>query len=147
MVATFAALFDRKLKKGEAVDSYNMLPTFIGNPDENIRPSLLIAPDNIENLAVRKGKWMYISGQGGGGFKAEYRGIHDFGGPAATVFTHQKNSDIAHGRIKENAPPAQLYNLEKDLSETHNLYEDYPEKVEEMQLELERLQQVRQTRP
>ena len=147
MVATFAALFKRKLQQGEAVDSYNMLPAFLENPTKNIRPTLLIAPNSIENLAVRKGEWVYISGQGGGGFEAKHLGKHAFGGPAATTFTQQQNSDIAYGNIKENAPPAQLYNLKEDLSETENLYEDLPKKVEEMQTELERLLQVKQTRP
>ena len=124
-----------------------MLPAFVENPIKNIRPSLLIAPNSIENLAVRKGEWVYISGQGGGGFEARHLGKHAFGGPAATSFTQQQNSDIAYGNIKENAPPAQLYNLKEDLSEKENLYEDLPKKVEEMQTELERLLQVKQTRP
>lgn len=147
MLATFAAIFDRDLKDGEGVDSYNVLPALTGNPEEPIRKSLLIAADNLDNLALRMGKWMYISGQGGGGFSAPYRGMHDYGGPPATVFTHQQNSDIENGKLKENAPPAQLYNLETDLSEKHNLYSEYPEIVKRMQQKLEEIRNSKISRP
>jgi hypothetical protein len=55
-----------------------------------------------------------------------------FGGPSAKTFTKHKNSDIENGKIKPSAPPAQLYDLENDLSQTKNLYREYPEVVEEM---------------
>ena len=69
---------------------------------------------------------------GGGGFSNSKRGEHAFGGPAAITFSKRPNSDIANGRIKKDAPPAQLYNLESDLGQTTNLYREHPEIVEEM---------------
>ncbi|WP_373055867.1 sulfatase-like hydrolase/transferase [Zunongwangia sp. H14] len=147
MAATFAALFNRKLQKGEALDSYNMLPVILGETDKQIRNEMLIAPNNLENIALRQGEWMYISAQGGGGFTAPYRGMHDFGGPAATTFTGQENSDIENGKIKENAPPAQLYNLKKDPSEKVNLYNEYPQQVAEMKKRIEQIRASEQTRP
>lgn len=147
MAATFAALFNRELKYGEAVDSYNMLPIFLGETEEEIRGEMLIAPNDLENIALRQGDWIFISSQGGGGFNAKYRGMHDFGGPAAMIFTGQKNSDIENGQIKENAPPAQLYNLNEDLSQKENQYEKYPEKVKKMSSRIEEIRTASQTRP
>lgn len=147
MLSTFAALFGRELKDGEAVDSFNVLPALVGDPEESIRESLLIAPNDLYNLSLREGKWMYISSQGGGGFNAEYRGMHDFGGAAATLFTEQQNSDIKNGKLKADAPPAQLYNLDTDLSETENLYSQYPKVVEMMKEKLEEIKASEKTRP
>jgi len=146
MLATFAGLFNRHLKHGEGVDSYNLLPALTGEPSKMIRESLLIAPDDLDNLALRKGKWMFISGQGGGGFNANRVGMHDFGGPPATLFTEQKNSDIENGELKSDAAPAQLYNLESDLSETYNLYNEFPDVVEMMKKELKEVKDSNQTR-
>ncbi|MCL6218980.1 sulfatase family protein [Zunongwangia pacifica] len=147
MVATFASLFNRKLKKGEAVDSYNVMPIFLDETSKEIRNEMMIAPNDLRNMALRKGEWMYISAQGGGGFNAEYRGMHDFGGASATTFTNEKNSDIENGKIKADAAPAQLYNLKEDLRQTENLYNKYPEKVKEMKKELEKIKNSNQTRP
>jgi hypothetical protein len=75
---------------------------------------------------------MYIGGQGSGGFPGDKRGDHNFGGPPAITYAGYKNSDIKNGTIKKDAPPAQLYDLEADLSQTVNLYRDYPEVVQEL---------------
>lgn len=132
-LATLAALVDRPLKEGEGPDSYNMLPAFTGTPKKPIRDMLVISPNDPENLAVRKGKWMYIGAQGGGGFADPVKGHHAFGGPGAFLFTEQKNSDIENGKIKADAPPAQLYDLEEDLAESANVYEKHPKIVREME--------------
>lgn len=50
------------------------------------------------------------------------------------------NSDIEDDKIKADAPPAQLYNLEKDLNQTKNLYNLYPEKVKQMKVLLKSYQ-------
>ena len=75
---------------------------------------------------------MYIGARGGGGFTSARRGEHAFGGPSAITFTKRANSDIANGKIKKDAPPGQLYDLEKDLYQTTNLYRKHPEVVKEM---------------
>jgi hypothetical protein len=82
---------------------------------------------------------MYSSGQGGGGFANPRLGSHTFGGPGAFPFTGQQNSDIERGLIREEAPPAQLYDLENDLDETVNVYEQYPDVVAMMQKRLEEI--------
>jgi hypothetical protein len=42
------------------------------------------------------------------------------------------NSDIEDGKIRQDAPPAQLYDLEADVSETRNVHNEYPEVVKEL---------------
>jgi hypothetical protein len=131
MIATFAALTGQTLQEGQGQDSVNILPALAGGLVE--RDHLLLSPFRKSNLSLRKGKWMYISGQGGGGFTSKELGNHGFGGPAAITFTGRENSDIENGKIKEGAPPAQLYDLENDPAETTNLYNSHPEVVQEME--------------
>ncbi len=139
MLATFAGIVDASITEGQAADSQNLLPVLLGKAENNLREELLIAPNDLRKLALRKGKWMYISGQGGGGFAARHEGAHTFGGPGAFPFTGQQNSDIENGRIKLEAPPAQLYNLEEDLVQRYNVYEAHPEVVKEMK---ERMREI-----
>mgnify|MGYP006303850021 CR=1 FL=1 len=80
---------------------------------------------------------MYIPAQGGGGFWGDRVGAHLFGGPAAISFAEQENSDIVNGKIREDAPPAQLYNLEEDPSQKNNVINTYPEIAEDLQLLLD----------
>lgn len=127
MLATVAALTKQDLNDDEGPDSVNMLPAFTEAPDTVVRKELLIAPYQPRNLSLRQGDWMYISGRGGGGFTARNVGDHTFGGPAATKFTGQVNSDIADGKIKPDAPQNQLYNLAKDPKQSTNVINDNPE--------------------
>ena len=132
MIATFAALTDKKLQEGQGQDSVNILSALIDDPQDPIRDHLLLAAWSPSHLSIRKGKWMYIDAQGGGGFNASKKGAHAFGGPAAFRFTNRKNSDIQNGRIKKDAPPAQLYDLVTDPYQTKNVYRDHPEVVKEL---------------
>lgn len=138
ILATLAALVNRPLRDGEGPDSYNMLPAFTGSPEEPIRDHLVISPSRRSHVSIRKGKWMYIPAQGEGGFGGTEIGEHTLAGAAAHKLTGQENSDVENGRIKEDAPPAQLYDLESDLSQKYNVYNEHPEVVEELQDLLDR---------
>ncbi|WP_322975092.1 sulfatase-like hydrolase/transferase [Aporhodopirellula aestuarii] len=131
MIASFAALTGQTLQDGQGQDSVNILPALTGGSVE--RDHLLLSPFKKSHLSIRKGKWMYIGGQGGGGFTSKEVGNHGFGGPAAITFTGRENSDIENGKIKKGAPPAQLYDLKNDPAQTTNLYNSYPEVVQEME--------------
>ncbi|MGE9269887.1 MAG: sulfatase-like hydrolase/transferase, partial [Verrucomicrobiales bacterium] len=140
MIATFAALTGQELKTGQGQDSVNILPVLTGKTTSPKRDHLLLSPFRKSHLSIRMGKWMYISGQGGGGFGGKKPGSHGFGGPPAITFTERQNSDIANGRIKKNAPPAQLYDLENDPQQSTNLYKKYPEVVKKMAALLQKYQ-------
>jgi arylsulfatase A len=137
MVATLAAITGVKLAEVQGRDSVNVLPALTGQPSEPLRDHLVLSPRKPTHLAVRKGKWMYIGAQGSGGFTAAKRGAHAFGGPAAIAYAGYENSDIENGKLKKDAPPAQLYDLEKDLKQTRNLYREHPEVVKELKALLE----------
>ena len=133
LLATMAGLVGQDKLAKEAEDSYNLLPAIKGETNEPIRDYLIIAANSRDHLSVRKGKWMYIPAQGGGGFSEKNVGDHTFGGPAAFPFTAQVNSDIEDGAIRNDAPPAQLYDLESDPYEAKNLYNEHPEVVRELE--------------
>lgn len=139
ILATLAGLVDRSLVEGEGPDSYNMLPAFVGSPNAPIRDYLVISPSQKTHLSIRKGKWMYIPAQGEGGFTGTEVGEHSFAGAAAHKLTKQVNSDVEDGKIKEDAPPVQLYDLEADLFQTQNVYDQYPEIAKELQALLDKL--------
>jgi len=133
MLATFMALTDQDVTTLEGKDSINMLPALLGDPDKLLRTELLLAPRQPRNLAIRKGKWMYIGARGSGGFTGSKPNQHAWGGPAAARFAGSTNSDIENGKIKKDTPPAQLYDLESDLAQTRNVYRQNPEVVKQME--------------
>ncbi len=135
LLATFADITGYRLKSEDAIDSYNILESLTGNGQKQERDHLILAPANKNHIALRKGKWLYIGAQGNGGFNGDI-GEHTLGGAVAFFLTHKVNSDISNGKIREDAPPAQLYNLETDPYETTNLYNKYPDVVQMMKKEL-----------
>ncbi|MDF7799620.1 sulfatase-like hydrolase/transferase [Pontiellaceae bacterium B1224] len=137
MLATFDALTGSSLEKDQMADSVNVLPALVGEPTVPLRDHLILSPRKASHVSVRKGKWMYIPAKGSGGFTGTKPGQHGFSGPAACTFTDHPNSDIATGKIKKDAPPAQLYDLESDVNQTKNVYNEYPEVVQQMQALLE----------
>lgn len=138
ILATLAAIVGRSLNKGEARDSVNMLPALTGSPIKPIRDHLVISPFQKTHLSIRKGKWMLIPAQGEGGFSGAEIGEHMFGGVAAFKLTEQINSDVENGRIKDNAPPGQLYDLRSDPGQRENLYDRHPAIVAELKALLAR---------
>ena len=139
LFATVAAITGRKLGPSEGEDSFNILPALTGEPGAKVRDHLLIAPLRRTHLSMRKGDWIYIGARGHGGFGAKKVGEHGLGGPAAQLFTGHVNSDIEDGKIKPDAPSAQLYNLAKDPYQKQNVIRSYPKIAEQMKSEMERI--------
>lgn len=137
LAATLAAIVDRPLKEGEAVDSVDQLQNLTGSPKSPVRKTLLISPNSPKHLTVRHGKWVYIPSRDEGGFQGKKLDNHLFAGAAALPFSKMTNSDVVDGKIRADAPPAQLYNLEIDPSQTKNLYSQHPEIVTELKAILE----------
>ena len=134
MLATFASVTGQELDRKQQADSANMLPAFTDEPEEPIRDHLVLAPHKGTHLSVRKGKWMYIPARGSGGFGGRKPGDHGFAGPPAASFVGSVNSDIKDGRIKPDAPQAQLYDLEADVNETKNVIREHPDVVKDLSL-------------
>ena len=132
-LATFARIIGKPLNNDENFDSVDQLEALTGNPKKIIRENLIISPNNPTHLVVRKGEWVFIPAQDEGGFQGKKVGDHTYGGAATLPFTGYVNSDITAGKIRKDAPPAQLYNLDKDLNQTNNVYYKYPEVVNELQ--------------
>ncbi len=146
-LATFAALTKQTLDQEKLADSINILPALTGEPETALRDTLFLPPHKASHLSVRKGKWMYIGARGSGGFGGK-PGTHAAGGPVCASFVGSINSDFENGKFKKDAPPAQLYDLENDPSQTKNLYHEHPEVVKELSDLLEKVspQRIRQQR-
>ena len=131
-LATLAAAIHQPLGAADAPDSLNQLATLTGTPARPVRDRVVLAPNSSKHVAIRSGKWIYISAQGDGGFP----GIR--GGPGSVAFSQRKNSDItADGKIKPDAPSAQLYDLEADPQQTTNVIRENPDVAQRLIAELQ----------
>ncbi len=124
LLATFAAVVEAELPREAGPDSFDMLPVLLGDRDENepVRLSLVVKSGRL--YSVRMGPWKLIDGLGSGGFT--------------------KPSFVKPG---PGDPKGQLYRLDKDLGETKNVYDQYPEVVERLTAELERIKSSGRSRP
>lgn len=132
MLATFAAVVGYELSDETRQDSINMLPVLIGMADKPLRTEMVVSPFWKTHLCLRQGKWMYIPAQSDGGFMRKPITDHAWGGTYVLELAGTPNSDVVDGEIKKDAPPAQLYDLAVDLSQTTNLYHQHPEIVAKM---------------
>ncbi|WP_411827875.1 sulfatase family protein [Luteolibacter sp. AS25] len=135
LMATMSTFTGTPLPSNAYKDGIDMSEAFTGNPGEPIRDHLVCAPLGRSFLMIRKGKWAYLAGKGSAGWNKATG--HVVSGPRSTMFTGYENSDTVNGVISKDAPPAQLYDLEKDLSQTTNVYNEYPEVVKELDALLE----------
>lgn len=101
-MATFAAIAGYRLADNEGEDSYNILP-LLTQPDykETIREATVHHSIN-GSFAIRQGKWKLLFSSYSGGWSEPRKPV-------------------------EGTPEYQLYDLEKDPEETHNLYESHPD--------------------
>ena len=83
--------------------------SFQGEKDEAIRDFTIHHSIN-GFFSIRKGKWKYTPHLGSGGFSSPSE-VHPI----------------------ENEPPGTLYDLSSDPGETENLYDVYPEVVDDLQ--------------
>ena len=114
LLATCAAIAGKELPENAGEDSYNILPYFKGEKtDEQIRPGTV--NHSISGyFALRKGPWKLEMCKGSGGWS----------------FPTPRVADTM------DLPPLQLYNLDEDISETHNVWDQHPGLVKEMEEQL-----------
>lgn len=109
LLATLADITGSVADPKTGVDSYSLLPAFLGKNKQAIREATVHHSVN-GSFAIRKGPWKLILCPGSGGW-----------------------SDPKPGSPEtESLPPYQLYNLDKDPEETENLVEEEPEVVAEL---------------
>ncbi|WP_372795906.1 arylsulfatase [Pontiella sp.] len=137
-LATFAGITGSALENEH--DSLNQLTTLTGTPEHPVRTGLVLCPNSPAHLSIRNGDWVYIPIRGEGGFQGNTVGRKRLGGPASVAFMRRTNSDVVNGKIRPDAPGAQLYNLKTDPSQTTNVIHHYPEKAAELAALLQREQ-------
>ncbi|MBL64532.1 MAG: arylsulfatase, partial [Opitutae bacterium] len=132
LLPTFAAIAGAELPKKAVVDGVSQLPVLTGKSKNSQRELLVISPNSPRHLTIRKGDWVYVPDRDEGGFQGKQIGNHLLAGAAAQKLTKLVNSDVEEGKIREDAPPAQLYNLKDDPYQATNRYSEHPEVVAEL---------------
>jgi arylsulfatase A len=128
LLRTLAATNDVELPADSGRDSLNVLSALTGDPEQPVRQSVVLAPHQRANLALRSGPWVYIGAQGSGGFG---------NGLGEIAFTGQNNSDIdLQGKLRADAPQEQLYHLARDPRQQHNVIRDHPDVAVELRAQL-----------
>ena len=112
--ATFADILDVEKPEGHAIDSHSFLPSMTGMA-ASPRPGV-INHSASGMFAIRDGQWKLIAGNGSGGREQ----------PRGAPFQR----------------PYQLYDLEADVRETHNLIEQRADVAKIMEQELERIRNL-----
>ncbi len=122
LAATAAAVAGEKLPDGVAPDSFNLLPTLLGQPKQMKRDTLVVMSGKGD-LALRQDQWKYL--------------------PDLAVA-----DGWSSGPQKPNQPakPA-LFDLSKDQGETQNLVQQKPAIARRMAELLEKAQSAKSTRP
>lgn len=108
-MSTCAELVGDRTKKFEREDSYSILPVLTGQSSTVKDQPAIINISSRGTLDIRKGNWKLITALGSGGFTVPAEIKPEVGGPVG-----------------------QLYDLDNDLHEDHNLYNERPEKVKEL---------------
>ncbi len=109
-MATMASIVGDTLPQNAAEDSYNLLPLLTNNNLTTPIREATVHHSNNGTFSIRKGKWKLIFAAGSGGWS--------YPTPEET-----KILDL---------PELQLYNLEVDIKEQHNVVEQHPNLVKEL---------------
>lgn len=126
LMATLAEAAEITLPEDAAPDSYNFLPVWKEEPYQSPLREATIHNTYASIWGIRKGDWLFINDSTGGHRKipedfAELRGYSDFNTPGL------------------------LFNMNEDPEQKNNLYGDFPEKVEELNLLLENYREGEKT--
>jgi arylsulfatase A-like enzyme len=113
ILASFSAFFKQPIPIGDATDSENLMGAFLGRSDHG--RSVYVEQGGA--LAIVKNGWKYIT--------------PNDGAPYASLV----------GIETGNSTEPQLYNLNEDIGEKHNLAAQYPEKVKELANQLKLIEQ------
>ncbi len=115
-MATCAELTGQPSAKFETEDSYSILPILTGKSAVIADQPAIVNISSKGTYDIRKGPWKLITKLGSGGFTVPVQ------------ITPKPGEAIG-----------QLYNLDTDVHEDHNVYSQYPEKVKELTDLLEKI--------
>ena len=131
-VPTFASASGATIPERAVIDGVDQLAEMKGSATKPARNMLIISPNSPMHLTIRKGKWVYIPARDEGGFQGKKIGDHLLAGAAAQQLTGFVNSDVVDGKIHEDAPLAQLYDLQADPYQTRNVHDEHPRVAAEL---------------
>jgi arylsulfatase A len=118
LLATTADIAGVSFPENSVEDSYSILPVLDGKAKTVPGQPAVVHSASNGYYAIRQGPWKLIEGLGSGGF------------------TEPKAIKPTPGE-----PTGQLFNLEKDLSETRDVFKENPEKVKELRDLLSRIRE------
>lgn len=104
IMASMATLLNAKIADGAAPDSHDALQTLLGKKEKG-RPYII---EKAGSISVYDGRWKYIAPSNG--------------------YAYDRLTNIELG----NNQQPQLYDLENDLNEQHNVAQEYPDIVKRM---------------
>lgn len=107
-MATFAAISRYELDSDEAEDSFDLSPILLDPDCEKVIREATVHHSGDGAFAIRQGKWKLLTISYSGGWSEPRKPLED-------------------------GPKYQLYDMENDPGEQHNLYEKYPKIVNELE--------------
>jgi arylsulfatase A-like enzyme len=122
MLHTFASLVDFQLPDSVAEDSFDVLSALMGISKKSDRPAL-ITQSSKGVIAIQKDNYKLIMSSGSGGHWTKPFGEYPI---------------LTENRTEKIWKNVQLYDLDKDLKEIHNIAKINPRKVNELALLLGR---------
>jgi arylsulfatase A len=120
-MATLASSLGHELPVDAAEDSHDLLPLLKGETG-SIRTTH-IHNTKPDHFAIRHGKWLLINAETG-----------YLRNPPASW-------DKKHGMPADDKTPVELYDLENDLGQKHNVAAEHPERVTELQALLKKIRE------
>jgi arylsulfatase A-like enzyme len=137
LMATCAAVSGYSLPTDAAEDSYDLSPLFLAEKSGEYARKATIHHSLSGMFAIRQGKWKLVEGLGDGG--------PEIGPETDASAEGQPELDPVTGKFRDliyyfppppepeaGEPEGQLFDLESDPGETRNLWNSYPEIVEEL---------------
>jgi arylsulfatase A-like enzyme len=118
MMATFSELVGHELAEDEGEDSFSILTLLKTGEQTDKRPPILYNTPRGK-LGIRKDEWVFIDAPAGGRNEPDW-------------FLEERGIEIHDQKVE-------LFNLEKDPGQTKNLALEYPQKVAELKLELDKM--------
>jgi arylsulfatase A-like enzyme len=113
LMATCADLINAEANEKIGEDSKSILSILLGDENDAVVSDAVVHHSSRGFFSIRKGKWKLIEGRGSGGF-----------------------SEPRLYEPKPGEPEGQLYDMEVDISEQENLYDEYPDVVEDLKKQL-----------